>query len=382
MAIKRLHYFDHQFLVEADFTDEQKYHLDMRRRLNRLLYTFGIAEGLEIAKSAAKTVTVRPGVALDRFGREMIVEADHVVDLSNTTQFPAGATIFITIAYQEQESDPTTATGVSGNTRITEQPVVQAVRAAPPSDGSVIQLARFMLDVSANVPGNINDLFDGGVRQMIGPRGEHGLLSVNGVSNPGGNIDLVQGQAIVITPDDANNQITISENHSTLTNNPHNVTAAQLGALLASDYALRRRALVPLQFNEADATGATRTLNVVFQPRFVLVVGTCQATMGGRIYGGGVSAFADLDNSIQHCCSFGATRISPTEWFCRGFEGDGICLSTFTNREAAPIQAENLSVNISVSATGLTATLTRAVTNPGNVPLLGFTISLSLLCMG
>ena len=88
MAIKRLHYFDHQFLVQADFTDEQTYHLDMRRRLNRLLHTFGIAEGLEVVKSANKTVTVRPGVALDRLGQEMIVEANQVVDLTMPRSSP------------------------------------------------------------------------------------------------------------------------------------------------------------------------------------------------------------------------------------------------------------------------------------------------------
>lgn len=425
MAIKRLHYFDHQFLVEADFTDEQTYHLDMRRRLNRLLYTFGIAEGLGVAKSANKTVTVRPGVALDRLGQEMIVEADQVVNLSDATRFPPNATVFITIAYQEQESDPTTATGVSGNTRVTEQPVVQAVTTAPPSDSMVIQLARFTLDASANVPGNLNDLFDGGVRQRVGPRGEQGLasldgvsnpsgnvdlvpgtgiaitpdqtnrritiaasgtqglVSVDGVSNPGGNIDLVPAQAIVLTPDDANNRITIGENHSTLTTNPHNVTAAQIGALPVSDYDLRQRALATVQFTAADATNATRTVNVGFQPRLVLVVGTCTATMAARAYSGGVSAFADLEGSIQRCYGFGVTRTSNTDWFCRGFEGNGICLSTFFNQEVNPVQAENLAVNISnVSATGLTATLTRAVVNPANVVLPSFTISLSLLCMG
>ena len=235
MAIKRLHYFDHQFLVEADFSDEQKYHLDMRRRLNRMLYTFGIADGLEVVKSASKTVTVRPGVAIDRLGREMIVEADQIVDLSNAVAFPAGATVFITIAYQEQESDPTTATGVSGNTRITEQPGVQAVTVAPPSDGTVVQLARLTLDSSANVPGNVNDAFDGGARQRIGPRGERGPATLDNVSNPGGNIDLVPANTVTIVPDDANNRITIGETHSALTNNPHNTTAAQVGAVVSVD---------------------------------------------------------------------------------------------------------------------------------------------------
>ena len=324
MAIKRLHYFDHQFLVQADFTDEQQYHLTMRRRLNRLLYTFGIAEGLEVVKSSNKTVTVRPGVALDRSGQEIILEANQVVDLTNATQFPANATVFITIAYQEQESDPTPATGVSGNTRITEQPRVQAVTTAPPTDGTVIRLARFTLDASANVPGNINDLIDGGVRQMIrtlgglasihgvsnpggnvgliqgtgititpdqtnrnitiAASGTQGLVSVDGVSNPGGNVDLVapQGQAIVITPDDANNRITISETHSTQTGNVHNLNAAnsKIGALLASDYDLRQRQLASITFTQADANNAARTVPLGFQPRLVLVVGTCIATLG------------------------------------------------------------------------------------------------------
>jgi hypothetical protein len=57
------------------------------------------------------------------------------------------------------------------------------------------------------------------------------LASVDGVSNPGGNVDLVATNAVSITPDDANNRITIGENHSARTDNPHQTTAAQVGAL-------------------------------------------------------------------------------------------------------------------------------------------------------
>lgn len=209
MAIKRLNYFDHQFLVEADFTKEQEYHLDMRRRLTKLLHTHGIAQGLEVAKSADKEVTVRSGIAIDRDGQEMIVETDHpsrVINLSNAAKFPPGANVFITIAYQEQETDPSTATGAAGNTRITELPMVQAVTAA---DGTVVRLASFKLDGSANVPGNVNDLFDGGVRQTVSPKGGFGL-SLDGVSNPGGNVDLFPGPGIAIVPDQPNRRITLA----------------------------------------------------------------------------------------------------------------------------------------------------------------------------
>src|SRR5262245_54231064 len=105
MAVKRLHYYDQQFLVEADFTDEQKYHLDMRRRLNALLHSFGIAQGLDVIRSGTRQVTVKAGVGIDASGREMVLETDTIVDVSNLTTFPAGAPVFVTIGYQESQTD-------------------------------------------------------------------------------------------------------------------------------------------------------------------------------------------------------------------------------------------------------------------------------------
>ena len=231
MAIKRLHYFNNQFLVEADFTDEQKYHLDMRRRLNRVLHAFGIAEGLDVAKSSNKSVTVRQGVALDRLGREMIVEADPVVDLSNAAQFPANAD-----GLHHHRLPGTADRSHHGDRGVREHPLHRvayrpAVTTAPPTDGTVIWLARFTLDGTANVPGNVNDLFDGGVRILVAPKGEKAPFSIDGVSNPGGNVDLVPANAVTISPDDLGNRITIGETHSARTDNPHATTAAQVGAL-------------------------------------------------------------------------------------------------------------------------------------------------------
>jgi hypothetical protein len=434
MAIKRLHYFDHQFLVEADFTDEQTYHLSMRRRLNSLLYTSGIAQGLEVAKSAPKTVTVRPGAALDNSGREIILEANQVVDLS-AAQFSANVTVFITIAYQEQESDPTPATGVSGNTRITELPQVRAVTTAPPTDGTVIQLASFRLDASGNVPGNVNDLFDGGVRQTIrtlgglasiqgvsNPGGNVGLIqgtgititpnqnnrtitiansvapglvSVDGVSNPGGNVDFIapQGQAIAITPNDAANQITFSENHSTQTGNVHGLTAAnlqQIGALLASDYDLRQRQFALIPFSQNDPNSRVQTVPLSFQPKVALGFSTCTAAMGTsappRVYGGVVTSFAfglNTTSSLQRCCGISIIRASNTDWVSRPIDAPNVIVSaTFTNSEVNPPQSESLSVAITgTTATTLAATLTRTLTAP-NVALPNFTINITLLCLG
>jgi len=60
-------------------------------------------------------------------------------------------------------------------------------------------------------------------------------VSVDGVQHPGGDIDLIQANAITINPDDTNNRITIGETHSTRTDNPHNTTAAQVGAIRSVD---------------------------------------------------------------------------------------------------------------------------------------------------
>ena len=289
MAVKRLRYYDQQFLVEADFTDEQKYHLEMRRRATRLLHTFGIAEGLEVQRTGNRQVTVKPGVAIDRDGREIVVETDQVVSL-DTPAFLAATTIFLTIAYQEAPSDPATATGTPGNTRITETPLIQAATTAPVTDGTVIRLAEIAKAAGADLPVPTGGVFDGGVRQPTSARlgtgaiaaanlatgavtdtkiaagavtaaklaagavsdvsiaaatiseaklaaalaakinTPAGLISLDGVSrDASGNVDLVGANAILITPiNTTTKQITIGESHSAVIGNPHATQAIQL----------------------------------------------------------------------------------------------------------------------------------------------------------
>jgi hypothetical protein len=57
------------------------------------------------------------------------------------------------------------------------------------------------------------------------------LISIDGVSNPGSDVDLVQKDSIKIEPDVANKKISIGETHSSITGNPHNTTAKDVGAL-------------------------------------------------------------------------------------------------------------------------------------------------------
>lgn len=141
MAIKRLHYFNGQFLKEEDFTDEQKYHLDMRRRLNQRMHTAGIVFGLDVIPGANK-VTVQPGMAIDPQGREIILES--ATDLAIT------AAADVTIVYKEEQTDESSETGIVGKRRCTESCVL-----ANAADANGIVLAK----VSTVSPVALNNAF-------------------------------------------------------------------------------------------------------------------------------------------------------------------------------------------------------------------------------
>jgi hypothetical protein len=85
--ITRVHYYDGQYLRLQDFTDEQAYHIGMRRRHNIGGHSWGIVRGLELALEDAGNGLgpyVGPGLAVDGYGRELILVKRLKLDL---TQF-------------------------------------------------------------------------------------------------------------------------------------------------------------------------------------------------------------------------------------------------------------------------------------------------------
>jgi len=73
-SISRVHYFARQFLRPQDFSDEQAYHIAMRRRHNIAHHLWGIVRGLELAVEG-DALFVQPGIAVDGYGRELILSA-------------------------------------------------------------------------------------------------------------------------------------------------------------------------------------------------------------------------------------------------------------------------------------------------------------------
>src|SRR4029450_10724774 len=78
-ATARVQYFDRQYLRTQDFVAEQAYHLAMRRRHNIGHHTWGIVTGLELV-SDASGLYVRPGFAIDGYGRELILPDRVAID--------------------------------------------------------------------------------------------------------------------------------------------------------------------------------------------------------------------------------------------------------------------------------------------------------------
>jgi hypothetical protein len=81
--IERLNYYEGEFLGATDFQAEQDYLRDMRRRHNIGQHTWGIVSGLDLLQlpkgvntvngPPAVDVYVQPGMAVDAFGREIVV---------------------------------------------------------------------------------------------------------------------------------------------------------------------------------------------------------------------------------------------------------------------------------------------------------------------
>jgi hypothetical protein len=150
VPVKRLNYFTHQFLTERDFNEEQAYHLEMRRRHNRFLHTWGVVEGLQVEKGENREVMVTPGFAIDTQGREIVLgEVTH----REVRQLGSDTDVYVAVSYRElfEEADHHKAAGADGYTRVTEQAEVYIGRQPPPEDRSAVLLARLLLDSGGNI---------------------------------------------------------------------------------------------------------------------------------------------------------------------------------------------------------------------------------------
>jgi hypothetical protein len=195
--VKRGNYFLGQFLEGNDLLAEQAYHVEMRRRLNRLRFGPGVLEGLALTKSAARQVSIAPGTAVDAAGREIVLLSPMTYDVVGG----ANALLYVTLTYTDKTlpEDQRTKDNYSGFSRITERPDVK-VQPAIPAGGMDVVVGAVQLDASSNIASATNAGRQTSATIVGRGTGGAGLLSVEGTINAQGPITAqgaITGQAAI-----------------------------------------------------------------------------------------------------------------------------------------------------------------------------------------
>ncbi|MCB0139992.1 MAG: hypothetical protein KDE50_08820, partial [Caldilineaceae bacterium] len=121
-VVKRVRFFDGQYLQDQDFVDEQHYQIDRQRRHNRTLHVAGIADGLGVtAVVGAPQVVVAAGTAIDADGRQIVVTDESVTARTINLANYLSRTVHLYLLFQEVESNPQ-ASGSADFGRWLEQP--------------------------------------------------------------------------------------------------------------------------------------------------------------------------------------------------------------------------------------------------------------------
>ena len=113
VAPERNHYFYGKLMGVAQFEKEQHYFNRHRRLINRLVLGSGVVGGLKVA-AADGQVVIGAGLAIDTYGREIVVPHSVRLDprwLTDEEGEPTGdpienGTVDICIAYAEKQVDP------------------------------------------------------------------------------------------------------------------------------------------------------------------------------------------------------------------------------------------------------------------------------------
>ncbi len=104
----RNRYFYGKLLTVRDFEIEQRYFNDKRRMTNRLSVGTGILTGLDVVAVNDRTISIDPGIAIDSFGREIVVSLPAMHMLSDIEGFDGENildTYYLCMAYDEQPTE-------------------------------------------------------------------------------------------------------------------------------------------------------------------------------------------------------------------------------------------------------------------------------------
>ncbi len=285
---ERNHYFYGKLMTVRDFQDEQDYFRGKNALINRLILGWGMVQGLEVSDiqsvEGKLQVNLKQGTALDCWGREIVVSRDlSSIEVQGDNYEPEKFNlVYIEFSECEKERvpvisdanaceenccsnrimekfqlvntveetlpeiqiEPITANGGNQSallrkraetyyqTKLTECPpcdeppriLLAIIKGDPPTKHNSTFKIRDL--VYNNLM--LYELLRQHMEDQDNPHGIDALKSIEGVSSPGGNIDLVQANSITISSDDAADTITIGESHSGETGNPHHTKHEEL----------------------------------------------------------------------------------------------------------------------------------------------------------
>jgi hypothetical protein len=132
MSVERVNYFDRQYLRVQEFTDEQAYQISMRRRHNISHHGWGIVQGLE-PHVVDGNLYVTPGIAIDVFGREAILDSQQTLPASAFLDQNSNV-LDVWLTYSSAPASPAPtgyAAATNGNTqyyRVIESPQITLLK--------------------------------------------------------------------------------------------------------------------------------------------------------------------------------------------------------------------------------------------------------------
>lgn len=106
---ERNNFFYGKLMTVRDFELEQSYFIEKNKLLNRFLHGWGVICGLEvIPHECPKKVVLKPGIALDCYGNEIVVPREIEIDLAEENEEipPEGKTVYVCIKYLECDVEP------------------------------------------------------------------------------------------------------------------------------------------------------------------------------------------------------------------------------------------------------------------------------------
>jgi hypothetical protein len=117
---ERPNFFEGQLLTQSDLTDEQEYLQGKYRRHNRLLHGWGVVCGLLVVPHPDKptSVLVEPGLALDPWGREIVVPEPQDGKVGERGCLDAlglgrSRSVYLVVEYREEGIEPAPVLGPS-----------------------------------------------------------------------------------------------------------------------------------------------------------------------------------------------------------------------------------------------------------------------------